>query len=697
MSVAADPWSQRLQAALALAQRGALREAVAAFIGLIAERPQEALPHVLLATLWHQLGDLDAALRELASAESLAPTDPRAPQIRAHLLLAAGRHADAEAAARRALALAPDHPHAQFDLACALQGQQRWDEAAAAAEALLAQAPMHAEARRLLVRCRLMADRADAALAAALHPTVLETPALALAVAADFATRGAREPRLALLRALAGRHPHDYAVVLSLADALHAAGYAAEALAWSDRAEVLQPQASKPRQMRAISLIDRGEPEAGLALYRALVEQGTLDAIDEQRYLIVAHYDPAPEPEATYAMHVAWAERHVKPFGPPFVASPPGERLRIGWLSPRFSEGPVARFFTGLLRAFDRERHAHVLIELEAHRDACTEALEALADEVLAVPALDDAALLARLREARLDVLIDLAGHAPFSRPQVLAQRVAPLQLCWLDYFDSTGLPNFDGWISDRWLSPPDSPQRFREPLLHLPGGRFCYTPPPFASAPQRVGGGAPVFASFNRIAKLHDGVLDAWARILAALPQARLLIGAAALEDAVARDYLRDRFARRGIDAARLELRGRQSYADLLAAYRQADIALDPFPFSGCTTSCDALWMGLPVVTLPGWSVVSRQSASLAWRLDRPQWVARDADDYVARAVALGRDVETLRTQREALRREVERRLCDAPAHAAEFATLLRGLVDERWRTRPDAGADAAPGDRRA
>ncbi|GAP64737.1 TPR repeat-containing protein [Mizugakiibacter sediminis] len=697
MSVAADPWSQRLQAALALAQRGALREAVAAFAGLIAERPREALPHVLLATLWHQLGDLDAALRELETAESLAPADPRAPQLRAHMLLTAGRHADSEAAARRALVLAPHHPHAQFDLACALQAQQRWEEAGAAAEALLAQTPMHAEARRLLARSRLMGDRADAALAAALHPSVLETPALALAVAADFAARGAREPRLALLRALAGRHPRNYAVVLSLADALHAAGYAAEALACSERAEALQPQAAKPRQMRAISLIDRGEPEAGLALYRSLVEQGTLDAIDEQRYLIVAHYDPTPEPEAMYAAHLAWAERHVKPFGPPFVAAPPRGRLRIGWLSPRFNEGPVARFFTGLLRAFDRERHAHVLIELEAHRDACTEALEALADEVLAVHALDDAALLARLREARLDVLVDLAGHAPFSRPQVLAQRVAPLQLCWLDYFDTTGLPNIDGWIGDRWLVPPDSPQRFRERLLHLPGGRFCYTPPAFTPEARREGGGPPVFASFNRIAKLHDGVLDAWARILAALPQARLLIGAAALQDAAARDYLLGRFARRGVDASRLELRGRQSYAELLAAYRLADVALDPFPFSGCTTSCDALWMGLPVVTLPGWSAVSRQTASLAWRLGRPQWVARDADDYVARAVALGSEVETLRAQRTALRREVERRLCDAPAHAAEFAALLRRLVDERWGARGGHGGAFAPDGRQA
>ncbi|HXS73910.1 MAG TPA: hypothetical protein VN725_07670, partial [Rhodanobacteraceae bacterium] len=334
---------------------------------------------------------------------------------------------------------------------------------------------------------------------------------------------------------------------------------------------------------------------------------------------------------------------------------------------------------TGLLRAFDRSRHEHLLIALHALRDGSTEALEALADEAVGLDALDDETLLTRLRALNLDVLVDLAGHAPFSRPRVLAQRVAPIQISWLDWFDTTGLPNMDAWISDPWLNPPDSPQRFSERLLYLRSGRFCYTPPDCAPEPSYLGSDGPAnFVSFNRTAKLNDGVMDAWARILDAVPRAKLLIGAGSLDDPQARAFLLERFRARGIEAERLEIHGRRDYASLLSAYRQADIALDPFPFSGCTTSCDALWMGVPVITLPGWSMVSRQTASLLWRLERPQWVASDAADYIRRAVALAGEVDAVRSQRAALREAARARLCDASAQATEFAALLHQLVTE-------------------
>lgn len=683
MATSEDIWLQRLNAALGLAQRGALREAAAALTMLSAERPRESLPHTLLATLHHQLGDLDTALGELDTAAALAPDDPQVAELRAHLLVAANRHEEAETAARKALELMPGNPRAGFDLACALQAQQRWDEAATAAAALIAHEPGHVEARRLLARCRLMRGDSDAALSGAMHPGLLAEAKSALAIAADFGARGAHEQRLALLRALVEHHPADFACVIALADALLAANHEGEALTWVARAAELRPSASQPQKMRAAILLERGETQTGLALFRELLERGQLDAVDEQRYLISLHYDLSQNPDAVYNSHVAWARRHIQSFGTPSVAAPRHQRLRIGWASPRFNEGPVARFLTGLLRVFDREQHEHVLIELHALRDECTDALEALADEVLPAHGLDDDELLTRLRDVHLDVLVDLAGHAPFSRPRVLAQRIAPVQLSWLDYFDTTGLPNMDGWISDPWLSPPDSPQRFSERLLHLQSGRFCYTPADCAPEPKRIGNGAPVFVSFNRTAKLNNAVIDAWARILDAVPDAHMLIGAGALDDPDARDFLRKRFSARGIDAARLELQGQRDYPALLAAYRSADIALDPFPFSGCTTSCDALWMGVPVITLPGWSVVSRQTASLLWRLQHPQWVARDVDDYVALAVALAKDVDALRRERASLRQEVARHLCDAPAQAAEFAALLRQLVDETPRRR--------------
>lgn len=678
MHATRDSWSLRLDAALRLAQSGAAQAAAAELSMLCNERPGEALPHLLLATVHQQAGNIPLALREIESALALAPDDPNALGVKTRLLLAAGRHAEAGACAQRMLARMPGHPGALFDLACAFQGQQRWDEAATTCAMAVAAQPGHAAARRLLARCRLMTGDTDAALEEGMHPAVLAHTEHALAVAQDFGARGMHAPRIAILRQLAARNPHDYACVMALADALQAARQTSEAVEWARRALALRPDAVRPRLMDAAAAIERGQLRQGLAVFEKLLAEGRLDAVDEQRYLIALHYDPEQQPEAMFNAHVAWAKRHVQSPGDRLDAMP-GQRLRIGWLSPRFNEGPVARFFTGLLAAFDRASHRHVLLELHPLRDACTDVLEGLCDEVAVVHGLCDDALRDRLRALRLDVLVDLAGHAPFGRPGVLAQRVAPVQVSWLDWFDTTGLPNMDAWISDPWLSPADSPQRFSERLLHLQSGRFCYTPPEFAPEPGYQGDGTTRFVSFNRTAKLNDAVVSTWARILDAVPQSHLLLGGGDLDDAGARSFLIERFRARGIATSRLEIQGQVDYANLLAAYRGADIALDPFPFSGCTTSCDALWMGVPVITLPGWSVVSRQTASLSWRLGRAEWVADSTDAYVARAVELARDVIGLRRGRTALRKAVAQRLCDASVQADEFAGLLQRLVQER------------------
>lgn len=679
MSIASDSWSLRLGAVLRLAQGGAIREAMSELTILVGERPDDPLPHILFATLHRQNGDTAAAMREIDLALELAPGDPNALSVRAHLLMLAQRHAEAEAAARRALERAPGLFPALYELACALEAQQRWSEAATVSARAVAAQPGHVASRRVLVRCKLMCGETDAALAEATHPAMLASPEPALELARDLAALGLHRHRIALLQELVARHPDNYACVMALADAFLSAQRTSDALVQAQRASELRPDASRPRLMIAAALLERGDTQAGLARFRQLLEQGRLGAVDEQRYLIALHYDQDQQPAPIYAAHLAWATRHAPESDFPRIKKSTGPRLRIGWLSPRFNEGPVARFLTGLLADFDREQHQHVLLELHPLRDGCTRILEGLADEVFALHGMADDALLARLRDLQLDVLVDLAGHAPFSRPQVLARRVAPVQLSWLDWFDTTGLPNMDGWISDPWLSPADSPQKFSERLLRLQSGRFCYTPPECAPEPSRTNHGPVTFVSFNRTAKLNDFVVEAWARILDATPGTNLVIGAGDLDDSGSRAFLLERFAARGIGASRLRLQGRLTYANLLAAYRETDIALDPFPFSGCTTSCDALWMGVPVITMPGWSVVSRQTASLLWRLQRPQWVAGDVDDYVARAVALAGAADEVRRQRDALREAVRTCLCDTSAQAAEFAALMRRLVDER------------------
>ena len=562
-------------------------------------------------------------------------------------------------------------------------------------------------ARRALLHCHLRLGDVDAAWDTARHPVLLDD-AIALGETLDeLRNAGAMVAYVELLRLRAERHPEDYRAALALAAALHQLGRPSEALPWASRAHALQPQERQPIEIRAAAMIDRGDVEPGLALYRDLLARGD-DRETAARHLVLMHYDPAQDNASLFAALHGFADRHLHAPAPPFVATRDASSrraLRVGWLSPRFTEGPVAVFLTGLLRALDRARYKHLLIALQPGGDAATARFRHLADEWFDLSGLDDATLLQRLRALELDVIIDLAGHSTANRLAVIAQRVAPVQVSWLDWFDTTAAPSMDAWISDRWLTPDDSTQRYTERLVRLDAGRFCYTPidsrpidsrpfdsPPPANRPPDGGphysgppDGAPpatyagdgtiVFASFNRLAKLNANVLETWATILRRVPGARLELGARLLDDPATRAYTLERFAAHGVEADRLRLHGQRAYEELLGAYRAVDVALDPFPFSGCTTTCDALYMGAAVVTLPGETFVSRQSASLLARLGRDAWVARDRGDYVERAVALAGEATALRRARESLRAAVGARLCDAAAQARDFGAVLDGL----------------------
>ena len=530
--------------------------------------------------------------------------------------------------------------------------------------------------RLALVRCLLQAGRADAACEIARHASVIDATSVLAEVLRDFAAAHAFAQRIELLRARATRHPQDYDAALALAAALHGQGRPSEALTWAEHAHALRPRERLPREIRATALIDRGDVEQGLALYRELLAGA--DTETAARHLVLMHYDPAADNDRLFDTLRAFARQHLPQFGPAFSRSHHDDarrRVRIGWLSPRFSEGPVASFLTGLLAAFDRSRHRHLLISLQPGRDAATSRFESLADEWIVLAGLDDATLLQRLRALELDVLVDLAGHSTANRLAVVAQRVAPLQVCWLDWFDTTAVPAMDAWISDAWLTPDGSTQRFTERVVRLPSGRFCYAPSADAPPATYAGDGTIVLASFNRLAKLNAGVVAAWAAILRRVPGARLELGARLLDEEATRAFTLQRFAAHGIGPERLGLSGQRTYADLLAAYRAVDVALDPFPFSGCTTTCDALFMGATVVTLPGETFVGRQSASLLQRLGHEEWIARDADDYVERAVAAAQHALARRDQREAQRDLVRARLCDATSQARDFAAAFDGL----------------------
>jgi predicted O-linked N-acetylglucosamine transferase (SPINDLY family) len=297
------------------------------------------------------------------------------------------------------------------------------------------------------------------------------------------------------------------------------------------------------------------------------------------------------------------------------------------------------------------------------------------------ISALGDAQAAHLIRKDGIDILVDLAGHTSHNRLGIFARKPAPVQASWLGYFNTTGLPAMDYFLSDPHSSPPGQETFFTEALLRLPRTRFCYEPwewTPEVNELPALSSGAVTFGSLNNLAKLNEGVLALWSRLLAAVPGSRLLIQAQALDDEPNRARFAALAARAGMDPARLELRPFAPLEQAMHAYHRIDIALDPFPFCGGMTSFEALWMGVPVVTLEQPMIAGRQTLSMLRNLQLDELVADSEARYLGIAAALAVDLPRLAE----LRRGLRPRFAASPlADYAGQARALEGALRAMWR----------------
>jgi predicted O-linked N-acetylglucosamine transferase (SPINDLY family) len=342
--------------------------------------------------------------------------------------------------------------------------------------------------------------------------------------------------------------------------------------------------------------------------------------------------------------------------------------------------GATATFLLPLLEHLDRERFEVHLLDLSGVRDDASERLARSADRWHQAEQDGDDALAERIRDLDIDILMDLAGHNPGGRPLVLARKPAPVIVTWLDYFNTTGLSTVDYLIGDPISTPEGGPQRFTERVLRLDPCRFCYSPPmnaPPVSDGRGASSGAITFGSFNRLSKLTPAVIGVWARVLGQIPRSRLLLKNRSFADPRTRDRITAAFGAAGIEGPRLDLRADSTHAQMLAEYGDIDIALDPFPYNGGLTTCEALWMGVPVLALRGDSMISRQSASLLSAAGLADWIADDERDLIRRAVALAHGPDALVTLRRELRNRLRgSALMDAAGFARKFSALLEGIA---------------------
>ncbi|MEO6065925.1 MAG: hypothetical protein ABIP49_09135 [Lysobacterales bacterium] len=481
-----------------------------------------------------------------------------------------------------------------------------------------------------------------------------------------------------------------------VADVALTHGAPSRALAATDAGLAKYPRAGVLWRDRGRALLDRGEPAAASAALRQSFALNPADPATRSNLCLASLYDSGLDALAVQALHVQVAnaaQPNAAPqpiAGAPAMASAPESRtratpLRVGVLSADLRMHPVGVFMGALFAHADPERVEWFVYANHTGSDAVTTRLRARTRHWRDIATLGDIACLEALRADRLDVLLDLSGHTAGARPEVIQARVAPMQIAYLGYPAPTAARGIDAMIADVAVVPEGAEQGWPERILRLPHAFLCYEPyPDTPDVASRAHGARFTFGSFNNLAKLDDATVGLWCRVLEAAPETRLLLCATSLAEAATIAFTRSRFAAHGIGPARLECAPPVANpAQLLARYAEVDIALDPLRFNGGTTTLDALWQGVPVITLPGAIMPSRMAASALATARLEEWIARDADDYVAIAVRAAAGHRQLAQLRATLRdRLTTTTLIDGARFAASFVGLLEQAVHDGRRT---------------
>ena len=457
------------------------------------------------------------------------------------------------------------------------------------------------------------------------------------------------------------------------------------------RALALDPASEQAMTGRALVLERSYQIAEAVAAYDAVLEKNPRNHEARSARLLCRHYVGGVTRPERLAEHRAFAAALPVARAPIFSrAFEPERKLRIALLSPDLRHHSVAYFLAPLLRHLDRRQFEIVLYHDHFIFDATSERLRSLADVWRRVGGLPAEALGKIIHADAPDILIDLAGHTGGNRLPLLARRLAPVQMTYLGYPDTTGLAAIDYRLVDEITDPAGDADEFAtEELLRFAPTAWAYAPPAAVAEPARPPSGAAgrvTFGCFNNFAKVNDETLHGWARILAAVPDSRLLLKGHGLSEPAMRETIRRRLAQLGAAENRVELMGRLPTLEAhLAAYASVDVALDTFPYHGTTTTCEALWMGVPVVTLAGDHHAARVGASLLTAVGHPEWIADDWARYAEIAVALATDVATRSRLRQSLRTELRRSpLLDHAGQAARFGAALR----QAWRRKCDAAA---------
>lgn len=646
-----------IQAALGVAMRhqaaGRLPEAASICRKVLRAAPDSHVALHLLGHIAERTGKFESAAELFTQALASKPDDVDVHCGLGGVLKKQGKLDDAVVSYQNALAIDPDSTTAHYSLAGALKDLGRLDDAVASYRQALQLKPDYVEAHSNLGTTLNALGRPDEA---------LECYRQAVAVRPD--------------------HP---ALHSNLGVALKDMGKLNEAMESFQQALAISPETAALHNNLGDVLLDLGQLDNALACYRRALAIEPDFAAASSNLLFCLNYSPAFSPAQIGDETRAWAARLeakvasvTRLYTNPPVAD---RRLRIGYVSPDFRQHSVAYFLEPVLGAHDRAAFEIFCYAEVEKPDDVTARMQRFADHWCDTSGMTEEELARRIAADEIDILVDLAGHTRGNRLPVFARRPAPVQVTWLGYCNTTGLDAIGYRLTDA-VADPDGDETYSERLHRLPNGFLCYAPPAGTAEiapPAALANSYVTFGSFNNLAKMTPDVVALWARILNAVPDAHLLLKSRLLAEEATQDQIAGRFADRGVARTRLVLLPRIETTDgHLEAYGRMDIALDPFPYNGTTTTCEALWMGRPVLTLGGDRHAARVSTSILTRCGLEHLIAGSEDAYVEKAIALAGDLTALQTMGSEMRGRMTGTLCNAALITADIEAAYRDM----WRT---------------
>jgi protein O-GlcNAc transferase len=566
------------------------------------------------------------------------------------------RHDEAVACCAKAVELSPRHVAAWYNLGIALRDSGQPEKSAAALRKTLQLDPKHGNA----------------------------APTLGHVLAALHRYEEAEDVFREMLRYGPG-NAEFYAVYGS---AMQTMGrYEAAINAYRKAIEMRHPESAEIYSNMAVALCMQGKYRESIAHFESALKIAPQNPRFQSSLLLTLHYLTGQDPESLLDRHKQWsvdvphatrtAETFRRPAGRP-------DKLRIGYVSSDLRKHSVAYFVVPLLAHHDAARFEVTCYFSHKDADSVTRRLRGFVHRWRDVAEMNDEQLLQTIVDDGIDVLVDLNGHTSGNRLPVFARRAAPVQVSFIGYPDTTGVAEMDYRLSDAIADPPGSERLCTERLVRLPGCFLCYRPPDTAPAVERPPcekNGLVTFGSFNNLAKVNPEVIAVWAQLMRELPESRLVLKNPSLTDKSTRERYEVLFADAGISAERVRLLGYiPDDVGHLGAYAWIDIALDTFPYNGTTTTCEALWMGVPVVSLRGDRHSARVGASLLAAAGFPEWIADTPGQYVHIARSLAQDAARLADLRMHLRDRVAKsRLCSGEG----YARAVEGAYDEMYASR--------------